>query len=431
MIQPIKIVVSKEFLRLSILLTIIYIVLEIYYNYYVSVDYEAMGFVLDLNLFKYAITKLIYIGLLILSYNLYLRSKFLYAIYLLLMFFFFIPNAILFALGNTFYGAFLSNVFFVCVFSLTPYLKFSFPTVSFSQKKKSLIIFLIAFLLLLPVIVVFKFDLNLKTLLLQDIGETRALFSEKMSGYLAYIYNIEVKTIIPIALIFFMVRKKWILVGLLLLALIYLYMISGNRIVYFTTFILVFFYYLGSNYLSKISNFFIITLALLFTAQFMTQYVFHAPLLGAIVGGTFINRLLFIPALLTQWYFEFFDGNPFYFAESHVFNQFVESPYDMPVGFLLTKIYWNEPTVFANNGLVSDGFMNLGYLGVFLFSIVFAILFSLFNSFNLNKGYFGVFFAYVYMMLSVPFLSSFITGGILIFILLCFLILRNKTSDIP
>jgi hypothetical protein len=339
-----------------------------------------------------------------------------------LLLFFYIPNSIFFSFSNGAISPFISNTFFVSLFLITPFINFKLPVVSLSQNKKKVVMLILPFVLLIPIVLVFKMDFNLKTLLLMDIYSTRDLFNEKMGGMLSYIYNFEVKTIIPIALIFFMIKRKYLLVGLMSLALIYLYIISGNKIVYFTTFIIAFFYYLGNSFVSKISNFLIITLGLFLITPLFDEFLFHTPLLG----GTFINRFFFIPALLTQWYFEFFDGNPFYFAESHFFNEFIDSPYDMPVGFLLTKIYWGEPTVFANNGIVSDGFMNLGYLGVVLFSIIFTLLFALFNSFKMHKGYFGLFFCYIYIMLSAPLLTCFITGGISLFMFLWFFILNNK-----
>ena len=420
-----KILVSTEFLRLTVLLSLIYGILELYYNFFISTEFQYMGFKPDLNLVKYFITKLVFIGIAIASYYMYCRNKFLYSIFLFLIFFFYIPNAIIFSLSNGAIGPFVSNVIFVSIFSFTPYVTLTLPAVELSQRKKDILMILLPIGLLLPIIATYKTEINLSTLLLKDIYETREVFSEKMVGYLSYIYNFEVKTIIPIAFVFFMVRRKMILVGLMALALLYLYVISGNKIVYFTTFIIVFFYYLGANYTSKVSNFFMITLLLLFVAPIIDKFVFQAPILQ----GTFVNRFLFIPALLTQWYFEFFEGNPFYFAESHFFNQFVESPYEMPVGFLLTKIYWNEPTVYANNGLVSDGFMNLGYVGVLLFSLIFAGLFSLFNSFKLNKGYFGLFFCYLYIILSAPLLTSLITGGIVLFVMIWIFIINNKTTS--
>ncbi|MCW8897452.1 MAG: hypothetical protein OQJ96_05730 [Flavobacteriales bacterium] len=420
--STIKLFISKDFLRLSVLLTIIYFFLEGYYHFFISDNFAYMGYLPDFSIINYIITKLVYVWLLFLSEKMYQRSKFLYSIFLMLVFFFYIPNAIMFAFSNTLIGAFVSNVFFVSFFSLSVYVNFKLPTLNIKANYKDTLILLLPLLLLIPIILTFKHNIYLKTLLLVDVYETRELFSEKLVGYLGYIYNFLVKTIIPVALIYFMIKKRLLFVGIMVLALMYLYVISGNKIVYFTTIILIFFYYLGFSYISKVSNFFIITLGLLVVTPFLDNLVFGAPILG----GTFVNRLLFIPALLSQWYFEFFDGNPYYFAESTFFNQLVESPYDMPIGFLLTKIYWAEPTVYANNGIVSDGFMNLGYIGVVLFSIIFTALFTLFNSLKLHIGYFGIFFSYVYIFLSAPLLTVFITGGVLIFIVLCFLVRNNN-----
>jgi hypothetical protein len=70
--------------------------------------------------------------------------------------------------------------------------------------------------------------------------------------------------------------------------------------------------------------------------------------------------------------------------------------------------------------------MNLGYWGVAIFSFVFAALFGLFNSIKLHIGYYGLFFSYIYMILSAPLLSCFITGGILLFIFIGVFTLREK-----
>ncbi|MBA2584294.1 MAG: oligosaccharide repeat unit polymerase [Bacteroidetes bacterium] len=305
---------------------------------------------------------------------------------------------------------------------ITPYIKFSVPYVTASLKHKEFILICISLLLLVPIIATFKLNINLNTLLLSEIYETRDAFSENLTGYLSYLYHFEVKTIIPIALVFFMINKKPLFIGLFVIILLYLFVISGNKAVYFTTILVVYFYYIGKDYVSKISNFFSITVILFILFPLIDLFVFKSPFLG----GTFVNRFLFIPALLTHWYFDFFDGNPFYFAESSFFNLFVSSPYDTPIGFHITKIYWGDSEAYANNGIVSDGFMNLGYLGVLLFSVIFSLLFSLFNSFNLHTAYFGVFFSYIYIFLSAPLLTSFITGGILPFILISFTILNNR-----
>ena len=385
-----------------------------------------MCFESDFKFSKYIITKVAFLALLAGAYTLYKRNKFLYTIYLLLITFFFIPNAILYSLGNTAPGPFISNTFFVAVFLITPYIKFPVPAVKIPQQYQSTLLIVIALLILLPIVLTFKLDINLKTLMLSDIYSTREIFSQKLTGYLAYFYNFEAKTIIPVALIYFMIQKKPVWIAVFIVILLYLFVISGNKLVYFTPMIVVFFYYIGKDYISKITYFFIITIALFALFPFIDSIISAD---RPIMSGTFVNRLFFIPALLNDFYFDFFEGRPFFFAESHFFNHFFKSPYDMPVGFLITKEYWGAPVAFANNGIVSDGFMNLGYIGVVLFSFIFALLFSLFNSFNLHRGFYGLFFSYIYIILSVPLLSCFITGGILFFIVLCYTILNNKESQ--
>lgn len=418
-----KIIVKKEFLLITVLLTAIYIALELYYNYFISASYTYMGFIPDLNLFKYVITKAVFIALLVLSHAIYRQSTFLFSVYALLIFLFYIPIAILFSFSNLSIGPFVSTAFFVSFFAFTPYIRFPVHAWSIPEKFKPAIMLGLSVLLLIPIVIKFGLSINLKTLALAEIYETREVFSKNLHGILAYIYNLEAKTIIPAALVFFFIRKRYFFAVLLILMLLYLYVISGNKLVYFTSIIVVFFYYVGRNYVSKVSNFFLLMLIFFALFPIIDNFILERPLLA----GTFVNRFLFIPALLTNFYFDFFEGNPFYFAESHLFNLFVKSPYEMLVGFLITDVYWNEPEVYASNGIVSDGFMNLGYLGVAGFSIAFTLLFSLFNSFKIHKGFYGIFFCYIYIILSAPFFSCLITGGILIFILLSMLILRTRT----
>lgn len=419
-----KISLTKEFIKLKIPIILIAIILEVYYKYLIVPEYPNYSYPLDFNPWKYIIAKLGFVFLLLLSYFIYNRSKFLYAIYLLLIFFFYIPNSIIFSYGNAAYSPFFANLFFVSSFIMSVFVKFNFPVIPVSNKHKEIILVAISIVFLIPIIYTFKSDVNFKTLILKDVYETRGLFSDKLKGILSYLYHLSVKTILPISLIFFMIRKKYVLVGLYFLILIYLFVISGNKFVYFTSVLLIYFYYIGKDYVSKINYFFLIALGLFLLFPILDYGVIQVE--KPILSGTFVNRFLFIPALLTQWYFDFFEGKPFYFAESHLFNQVVNSPYDMPVGFLISKVYLHTTDAYANNGIVSDGFMNLGYIGVLLFSVLFSVVFGVFNSLNLNKGYFGLFFSIIYMILSVQFLSCFITGGILIFFILAVFLLRDN-----
>jgi hypothetical protein len=419
-----KFILSKEFIRLKVLIIIISVLLEIYYSYLIVPEYNHLGFNFDFNILKYIISKFGFVFLLYVSFIIYKKDKFLYSIYLLLVFFFYIPNAILFSYANGNFGPFLSNLFFVSAFVLSAIVNIKLPSFVVHVKYSSFIVLLTSLFFIIPIVLTFKTDIYLKTLLLKNIYETRELFSLKATGVVNYFYHFAVKTILPVGLIFFMIRNKPLFTLLYFIILIYLFVISGNKFVYFTSIILLYFYYVGKDYVSKISYFFLFTILLFLLFPLIDYGMIKAT--KPIFSGTFVNRFLFIPALLTQWYFDFFDGKPFFFAESHFFNRFFHSPYDMPVGFLISKVYLNTTDAYANNGIVSDGFMNLGYLGVGLFSIVFALLFSVFNSMKLHVGYYGLFFSYIYMILSAPLFGCFITGGILVFIFLGIFVLREK-----
>ncbi|MCX6291730.1 MAG: O-antigen ligase [Bacteroidetes bacterium] len=417
-----KLIVKKEFLLLKVLVAVIYISLEVYYSFYISKRYDYMGFIPDFNVWKYLVTKLCFLFLLVMSFNMYHQSRFLYSIYMLLIFFFYIPNAVLYSFSNFPPGPFVSNTFFVSFFLITPYIKFTVPDFNIRERYKEWIVIGLAIVLIIPVVFTFKLNIHMKTLLLNEIYETREMFSEKLQGILAYLYHFEAKTIIPVALVFFMIRRKYFIMTLLFLILLYLFVISGNKLVYFTSIIVVFFFYIGRNVVAKLNNFFLVVIICFALFPVLDNFLLASPILA----GTFVNRFLFIPALTTRFYFDFFSGHPFYFAESHFFMHFVHSPYNMPVGFLITKIYWGAPTAFANNGIVSDGFMNLGYAGVLLFSVIFSLLFSLFNTVKIHIGYYGVFFCCIYIILSTPLLTCLITGGILIFLVLCITILKSS-----
>lgn len=79
-----------------------------------------------------------------------------------------------------------------------------------------------------------------------------------------------------------------------------------------------------------------------------------------------IRRILLMPAMLNQQYFEFFAQNPpDYFAQSFMRYFGMESPYDRSITFLIGASL-GYPDMWANNGLFSDAMQNLGILGVFV-----------------------------------------------------------------
>jgi hypothetical protein len=204
--------------------------------------------------------------------------------------------------------------------------------------------------------------------------------------------------------------------------------VSGNKIVYLSTIIIILFYYLGGGaaYLYKTK---------IFIAGFLLL-IAVIPILDIALGekeifaGIVIGRMLFIPALLNFYYFDFFKDQPVFYSESHFFNRFFDYPYDIGSSFLISREYLGTTEVNSNNGILSDGFMNLGHTGVLLHIFVFVIIFLGLNSFRINSRYYGLLVLLLFIFVSAPLFSIFTTQGLLIlFVFGFFGILSIKSTN--
>ena len=93
-----------------------------------------------------------------------------------------------------------------------------------------------------------------------------------------------------------------------------------------------------------------------------------------------IRRVLFVPAQLSFYYYDFFSKHQLmYLAESHL-NPVLSNPYTMPTVHLIGKIYYNSPAMAANTGYLGDAYMNFGFLGMLLFSVILGILVVIMDS---------------------------------------------------
>ena len=414
--------IDRNFLKIQLLLLFVFIVLEFYYKFFISVQFDYLGFNNNFSLLKLIETKILYFVLIIGSYLLYKRSMFVFSIYVLLALFFFIPNAVMFVFSNVERGPIYSNFLFILTFILLTPFKIKLTVINFPKKFTITLFIGLALLVFTPIFIVYGFNINLNTLLLKDIYLTRDIFTLKETSLIKYLYNWEVKAIIPLLLVFLLINKRPILAFFVFAMLIYLFLISGNKIVYMTSIITLFFFFIGKNYTDKIVFFLIGILLLLIVLPIIDLFILNSCLLR----GTIVMRTFFFPALLNHCYFDYFQDFSLYFSENSPFNLFFSSPLEMKSATIISKVYFQNSDMYANNGIVSDGFMNLGYFGVILLSILFGLIFLFFNSLNLSSKYFGVFLTFVFLFLSLPTFTVIMTGGLWIFALIAFFGLRNN-----
>jgi hypothetical protein len=421
----IRLPVHKSVLWITAALVVYQIILEIYYINFISIYYERYGFFLEVNINKYIEAKVILFLTLIISFFISRKSEFIYSVFTFFVILFLIPGLTTFSLNDQDRGPLYSIVFLVLSVGIFSSLRIKLFTIGTSELPKGLVFFIIG-CLLLPIVLNFGIYLNLKNLFLEEVYETRDLFSGNSSTFLDYLYNWLVKAVVPVCMVYFYVNKKYFYTIILLLIFIYLYMLSGNKIVYITSFLMLFFLFVGDDYFEKVKYFIAALILGLLVIPLIDQYVLNSHSFK----GIFVMRTLMLPAQLNYFYFDFFHNAPLFYAESHFFSNFNIYPFDRPVGFVIAEKYFDTTEMNANNGIIGDGYMNLGYPGIAINIFMVTIIFLFFNSCRIDPRYLGIFLLIIFLLLSAPMLSMFVTSGLLIIFGFALTIMRRRSGNV-
>jgi hypothetical protein len=417
-----RLTVNRDVLFLCGSLILYYFIMEMYYIHFIGVEYLIYGFNYDPNLLKYFETKVIFLVMLVFSIFISKASEFIYSNFVLLLIFFLVPTLVIYSYSNHFAGPLYSIVALMVGVGTISVGKLRIPRLHSVQLSHGVVIFMLI-LVLVPFLINFGIHFNANNLLLADIEQTRDFFEQNASPLIDYLYNWLVKALIPLLLVFFLINKKRGYAFITFLTLLYLYVISGNKIVYITVLVVLFFYFFGDDYFRKIRYFTICLIIGLSLLPLVDYFVLHSHSLK----GVFVMRMLFLPSQLNYFYFDFFSESHLYFAESNFFKFFVEYPFDKPIGYIISETYFRSSGMNANNGIVGDGYMNLGYPGVALNILIVSVIFLFFNSMQLDSRYMGIFFVMIFLFLSVPMLSMFLTSGLWIIFIMGLTVMRNKS----
>ncbi|CAM4284341.1 hypothetical protein PSOS111911_11760 [Pseudoalteromonas ostreae] len=101
------------------------------------------------------------------------------------------------------------------------------------------------------------------------------------------------------------------------------------------------------------------------------------------VSGLYVRRVFFVPAQLTFAYVDFFNQNEFTFWSQSIMKYFIDYPYEQGISSLIGNWMFNDDTR-ANNGLVSSGYANFGAIGVYIYSLLLALIIKMIDDFSLS-----------------------------------------------
>ena len=240
------------------------------------------------------------------------------------------------------------------------------------------------FLILLSIIFivsVFSFGgarfINFDLTLVYDFREDA---QHNLPGIYGYLSPIIGKVIIPFAIIFSLTLRRWPSFLIAIGCAILLFSLTSHKAPLFYPLVIVTIYFVLKS--SSAINYFLIILILLTvfsTIDFLSyQDSGNFPWLFDL----YFRRSIFDSPLLNWYYYDFFsDHEKYFWSESKFTLGLLENPYKVESSNLIGIYYFNNDAQFANTGWIGSGFANAGTIGVYIYSIIISLIFSILDTY--------------------------------------------------
>lgn len=380
-----------------------------------------MGYTLEFDYMRSLTVKIILFSLLIFI-NIKTKSGFIYIVESIYIVFLVFPNLIIYEYVPTNVYIIISILLFVFLLHISQYFNFNIGFRKISEKQSLILIIIVGLSAFLPFLIQHGANLNLNVLKFHDIYEVRKENSTHAFFFSGYLLSWLSKVILPVMFVYSMIKRNFIFSLLTLFMLLFLFVATAHKAMFFGVLVVVFFYFFDDY---KKKTFFF--LSVLLVALYATKYLFVAK--GMLLPESIlVRRVFFVPAILNTFYFDFFNDQALYFSNS-IFKNFVEYKYDLPPANLIGLNYLHSAETVANNGFISDGFMNLGLKGTFAFVFILSLIFKFFDIVKVDSRYFGVFFVSIFTTISSALLTSLLSHGILILMLLSMFVLQKNNYE--
>jgi hypothetical protein len=258
-----------------------------------------------------------------------------------------------------------------------------------------------------------------------NVYEIRSQYSEAGIPLVGYFFPWMAKIIIPFLLALFITKRKWLYLLPLLLIQIFLFSVTGLKNYFFIPF-----FCLGLVWLIRRKNpLFWMSLGLTFII--MIGIFFYLVANNVLFMSWFTRRVMFVPSLISFEYYEFFSENqPVYLSHHWPFRVFLSYPYRLGPADLIGKIYHRGGH--ANNGMMSDGYLNFGFIGMGIWAILYVVIFKTIDFLTYKKdqriGICAVGALTLSLINSFLFIS-FLTNGLILVLFLLYLLPYNKDDN--
>lgn len=206
--------------------------------------------------------------------------------------------------------------------------------------------------------------------------------------------------LIPIGVVYFYNKKESYINSLLIVTQLFLFSFGkakSDLIILFFAFSVIFF---KRKYYKKIFSFILIVTAISTIIALIDKDV-------SIFISYFYRRGMFLVSKISYEYFDFFivKNNPVDLLRQSWLRHFgMASPYYIPIGNLIGKLYYGGIETNVCNGLIGDAIANFGILGVLIYPILYSIIFKIFDYITNGVDY------KIILLVSIKFFISFSNG---------------------
>lgn len=385
---------------------------DISYILYVNKYFEYMGFTLDFNLSKWLLTNVIVVILFLMLKN---NEKNFSVIYLkTLLVVMIIPTLSIYALKDL---SSLYMIIFVLCFAITILISklrnLELPKINVN---KNFLYLIFSFLIILVFINLFIYNglPSLTAFNLIDVYDVRSnvVYGGNLMGYLRPWVT---KVIIPFIIAITFYKKSYLIATLFYCLQILIFLYTGHKSYLFSPILII-----SLMHFVKKKNIFINFLVAVFMVVLLSL-ILSITNINSLFASLFIRRTFFITAQNYFYYYDFFSRNDFVKLSHSILDNIFTYPYLMPPPNIIGQVYYHNAESWVNTGYLSDAFMNFGFWGMLLFSVLLGLLLLLIDSIKTALPLkIAALFIPMFSLRSSALFTSLLTGGILLGIIILY-----------
>ena len=343
-----------------------------------------------------------------------------YAVSMIVALLFCLPSIVMYQFGRVTPMVALYSMLFLILLR-TPLLKvgrWNLPHVP--VKYQRYLLPTICLLCLLPFPLAYGLDgIDLSSLTMgEETYDVRAAVSERETLLTSYLMGPLYMVLLPMLIVYGLtdIRRNWWMSLVGIASMLFLFLLNPQKSIFFGLFV-VLAMYAFKNYYAKAG---IILYGL--AAACLVSVLLNIATGHLMAESIVLRRLFFIPVIVGDNYFTFFDGHPMLLSHS-VLGRWVDYPYQLEPSRVIGEMMYNRATTNCNTGIVGDGFMNFGHVGAVLFVAIGALFVRCIEGQMQNARFFGLVALLVFTFLNSALFTTMLThGGLVLLAAVCFLI---------